>query len=146
MEIKIYNESNNPIPKYQTKGASGVDLYANLSESIELKSLERTTIPTGIYIEIPSGYEAQIRARSGLALRHGLALPNGVGTIDSDYRGEIKVLLINLGKESVIINHGERIAQMIFTKYERAEFKLVESKEALEETERDEGGFGHSGV
>src|SRR5690606_35029886 len=114
----------------------------NIAEPIVLKPLDRVLIPTGIYMSIPDGYEAQIRARSGLALKHGICLANGIGTIDSDYRGEIGVILVNLGKEEYIINKGDRIAQIVFLKYERVEFKEVDS---LDDTERGEGGFGHTG-
>ncbi len=143
MQIKVVKRNSFDLPSYKTKGAAGVDLKANVDEPITLKPLERSLIPTGIFIEIPDGYEAQIRARSGLAIKHGISLVNGVGTIDSDYRGEIKVILINLGNEDFIINNGDRIAQMVFLKYEKAEFKLVEE---LDETDRGEGGFGHTGL
>lgn len=143
MKIKIVNKSSNELPKYETSGASGMDLRANLDEPIILKSLDRTLIPTGIFIELPEGYEAQIRARSGLALKKGLSLPNGIGTIDSDYRGELKVIVVNLGREDIEINHGDRIAQMVIMKYERANVELVED---LNESERADGGFGHTGI
>lgn len=143
MKIKIVNKSSNELPKYETSGASGMDLRANLDEPIILKSLDRTLIPTGIFIELPEGYEAQIRARSGLALKKGLSLPNGIGTIDSDYRGELKVIVVNLGREDIEINHGDRIAQMVIMKYERAIVELVED---LNESERADGGFGHTGI
>ncbi|EFI42279.1 MULTISPECIES: dUTP diphosphatase [Peptoniphilus] len=143
MKIKIVNKSKNELPKYQTEGSSGMDLQANIEEPIVLKSLDRTLIPTGLFIELPNGYEAQVRARSGLALKKGLSLPNGIGTIDSDYRGEIKVIIINLGKEDVIINPGDRIAQLVIIKYERVELDIVNE---LNETDRESGGFGHTGV
>lgn len=143
MKIKVINKSKNELPKYETKGASGMDLRANLEEPIILKSLERALIPTGLFIEIPEGYEGQIRARSGLALKKGLSLPNGIGTIDSDYRGELKVIVVNLGRENIEINHGERIAQLVIMKYEKADIELVD---VLEYSERQEGGFGHTGV
>lgn len=143
MKIKVINKSKNELPKYETKGASGMDLRANLEEPIILKSLERALIPTGLFIEIPEGYEGQIRARSGLALKKGLSLPNGIGTIDSDYRGELKVIVVNLGRENIEINHGERIAQLVIMKYEKADIELVD---VLEDSERQEGGFGHTGV
>lgn len=143
MKIKILNKSKNNIPKYQTEGSSGMDLQANLDEKIVLKSLDRALVPTGIYIELPIGYEAQIRARSGLALKKGLSLPNGIGTIDSDYRGELKVIVVNLGKEDIEINHGDRIAQLVVIKYERADIEVVNE---LESTSRQDGGFGHTGV
>ncbi|RVU54167.1 dUTP diphosphatase [Anaerosphaera multitolerans] len=143
MKIKIVNKSKNDIPNYQTEGSSGMDLQANLENKIVLKSLERKLIPTGIFIELPVGYEAQIRARSGLSLKKGLTLANGIGTIDSDYRGEIKVIVVNLGKEDIEINHGDRIAQMVIIKYERADIEVVEE---LTVTTRQDGGFGHTGV
>lgn len=142
MKMKIVNKSNNELPKYETKGSSGMDLRAFLKEPIILKPLDRMLVPTGLYIELEEGYEAQIRARSGLALKQGLSLPNGIGTIDSDYRGELKVIVINLGKEDIIINNGDRIAQMVIMKYEKVNVQLVEN---LEDTERSDGGFGHTG-
>lgn len=142
MKIKIVNKSKFDLPKYKTEGSAGLDLKANISESIEIKPLERKLIPTGIYISIPKGYEGQIRGRSGLALNHGITLANGIGTIDSDYRGELKVILINLSKETYIINKSDRIAQLVFIKHEIAE--LIEVEE-LDNTERGSGGFGHSG-
>lgn len=143
MKIKIINKSKHPLPQYQTQGSSGMDLIANLDKKIILKSLERTLVPTGIYIELPQGYEAQIRARSGLALKKGLSLPNGIGTIDSDYRGELKIIFVNLGKEDIEINDGDRIAQMVIMKIERPE---IEEVEILGDTERSKGGFGHTGL
>lgn len=142
MKVKVVNKSKFHLPKYETEGSAGLDLKANIEEPITLKPLERALIPTGLYISMPRRYEAQIRARSGLALKHGITLANGIGTIDSDYRGEIKVILINLGNEPYTINTGDRIAQMVFMKYEKAEFELVDE---LDETERGQGGFGHSG-
>ena len=143
MKIKIINKSKHPLPQYQTQGSSGMDLRANLDKKIILKSLERTLVPTGIYIELPQGYEAQIRARSGLALKKGLSLPNGIWTIDSDYRGELKIIFVNLGKEDIEINDGDRIAQMVIMKIERPE---IEEVEILGDTERSKGGFGHTGL
>lgn len=143
MKIKIINKSKHPLPQYQTQGSSGMDLRANLDKKIILKSLERSLVPTGIYIELPQGYEAQIRARSGLALKKGLSLPNGIGTIDSDYRGELKIIFVNLGKEDIEINDGDRIAQMVIMKIERPE---IEEVEILGDTERSKGGFGHTGL
>ena len=143
MKIKIVNKSNNELPQYQTKGSSGMDLRADLKEDIILKSLERTLVPTGIYLELPEGYEAQVRARSGLALKKGLSLPNGIGTIDSDYRGELKVIMVNLGREDIVIQNGDRIAQLVIMKYERADIELVEN---LSDSERQDGGFGHTGI
>lgn len=143
MKVKIINKSKNELPKYETKGSSGMDLRANLDESLIIKPLDRVLVPTGIFLEIPEGYEGQVRARSGLALKKGLSLPNGIGTIDSDYRGELKVILINLGKEDIAIENGDRIAQLVFIKYERAQIELVDE---LSSTDRSQGGFGHTGV
>lgn len=143
MEIKIINESDNQLPAYETEGSAGMDLRASLTEPVSLKPLQRALIPTGLYIELPQGYEAQIRPRSGLAIKKGISLINTPGTIDSDYRGEIKIILINLSNETAQVHHGERIAQMIINKYEQATF--IEVNE-LSETERGEGGFGHTGV
>lgn len=143
MKIKIINTSDNPLPAYGTEGSAGLDLRAALTEPVMLKPLQRAMIPTGLYIELPKGYEAQIRPRSGLAIQKGLSLLNTPGTIDSDYRGEIKIILINLSNETAQVHHGERIAQMVINKYEHA--TLVEVEE-LSETERGEGGFGHTGV
>lgn len=143
MKVKVINESNNPLPHYSTEGASGMDLRANIEESIILKPMEIKLIKTGIRLEIPMGYEVQVRARSGLALKHGISLVNGIGTIDSDYRGEIGVILINLGQEDFLIENGDRIAQMVVMKYEKAEIELVEE---LGETGRNPKGFGTSGI
>ncbi|ERT65140.1 dUTP diphosphatase [Peptoniphilus sp. BV3AC2] len=143
MKLKIINKSKNENPSYATSGASGMDLRANLDEDLVIKSGEIELVPTGIFVEIPEGYEGQVRARSGLALKYGISLPNGIGTIDSDYRGELKVILINHGKEDFVIKNGDRIAQIVFIKYEKAELEIVES---LEDTERSEGGFGSTGV
>ena len=143
MKVKIINKSKNENPSYATSGASGMDLRANLDEDLVIKSGEIQLVPTGIFMEIPEGYEGQVRARSGLALKYGISLPNGIGTIDSDYRGELKVILINHGKEDFVIKNGDRIAQIVFIKYEKAELEIVES---LEDTERSEGGFGSTGV
>ncbi|SHI00090.1 dUTP diphosphatase [Sporanaerobacter acetigenes] len=143
MKLEIVNKSPFPLPNYLTEGSAGIDLYANIDESMLLKPLERILIPTGIHISIPTGYEAQIRARSGLALKYGITLANGIGTIDSDYRGEIKIILINLGQEDFIINSGDRIAQMVFIKYEKV--TLIEVNK-LDETKRGSGGFGHTGI
>ncbi len=142
MKVKILNKSSFSTPNYKTSGSSGIDLYANIENSITLNPLEPTLIPTGLYLSIPEGYEGQIRARSGLALKHGITLANGIGTIDSDYRGEIGVILVNLSKEEYIINKGDRIAQLVFIKYEKVELKEVDS---LDETLRGNGGFGHTG-
>ena len=143
MKIKIVNTSDNPLPLYETTGSAGMDLRAQLQEPVMLKPLQRALIPTGLYLELPDGYEAQVRPRSGLALKKGVTVLNSPGTIDSDYRGEIKVIMINLSNETTIINTGERIAQMIIAKYEKAVLKEVDT---INETERGEGGFGHTGV
>ncbi|MEN9447298.1 MAG: hypothetical protein RJA25_588 [Bacteroidota bacterium] len=143
MKLKIVNTSDNPLPQYETAGSAGVDLRAKLQEPVLLKPLQRALIPTGLHIELPEGYEAQVRPRSGLALKKGVTVLNSPGTIDSDYRGEIKIILINLSNETTIINTGERIAQMIVTKFERVTFKEVDE---LNDTDRGEGGFGHTGV
>ena len=139
MTIKIINKSPHPLPEYQTESSAGMDLNANLAESITLKSLERKLIPTGLFLELPSGFEAQIRPRSGLAIKNGITVLNAPGTIDADYRGEIGVILVNLSSENFTINNGDRIAQMVIAKYETAEWQEVNS---LNETERGEGGFG----
>lgn len=143
MELKVINKSKHPLPNYQTDGSSGMDLRANLDEKMILKPLDRVLVPTGLYFEFEKGYEAQVRARSGLALKKGLGLPNGIGTIDSDYRGELKVILINLSKEDVVIEDGDRIAQVVFMKIELPE--VVEVKE-ISKTKRSDGGFGHTGL
>ncbi|NLV75548.1 MAG: dUTP diphosphatase [Tissierellia bacterium] len=142
MKIKIVNKSPFPIPSYKTTGSAGIDLYANILEPVRLKPLDRALIPTGLYISMPEGYEGQSRSRSGLALKHGICLANGIGTIDSDYRGEIGVILINLGEKEYTINKGDRIAQMVFIKYEKVKFIEVDT---LDNTERGTGGFGHTG-
>lgn len=142
IEIKIINTSSNPLPTYATSGSSGMDIRANLDVPQSLKPLERAAIPTGIFIEIPQGYEVQVRPRSGLALKQGITVLNTPGTIDADYRGEIKVILINLSQEEQVIQHGDRIAQLVVQKVEQAVWKEVEE---LEVTERNAGGFGHTG-
>lgn len=142
MKINIVNKSNNPLPAYETSGSAGMDLRAFIEADIVLKPLERKLVPTGLFIELPEGYEAQLRPRSGLAFKHGISLPNSPATIDSDYRGEIKIALINLSNENFIVKSGERIAQMIIAKHERAE--LIQT-EILNETKRGEGGFGSTG-
>ena len=142
IQIKIVNTSANPLPQYATKGASGMDIRAALDIPLTLQPLERNLIPTGLFVEIPQGYEIQIRPRSGLAIKQGITCLNTPGTIDSDYRGEIKIILINLSAEEQVINPGDRIAQMIIQKTERAEFEQVE---ILNNTERAAGGFGHTG-
>jgi dUTP pyrophosphatase len=142
-KIKIVNKSDNDLPQYETAGSAGMDLRAMLTEPVIIKPLQRALIPTGLYIELPEGYEAQIRPRSGLAFKKGLSILNAPGTIDSDYRGEIKILLINLSNETSVVNTGERIAQMIIAKYERVGLDEVDS---LSDTERGAGGFGHTGI
>ncbi len=142
MKIRIVNHSKHPLPEYATILSAGMDLRANLEEAVVLKSLERKLIPTGLFIELPEGYEAQIRPRSGLAIKHGISLVNSPGTIDADYRGEIGVIMINLSKEDFVINDGERICQMVIAKHERAEW--IEA-DGLNSTERGTGGFGHTG-
>lgn len=141
MKVKI-KSNHNVLPKYETEGSAGMDLRAHLDAPFALGPGERVLVPTGLFIELPAGYEAQVRARSGLAIKHGIGLVNGIGTIDSDYRGEIKVPLINWGHEEFIVQDGERIAQMVIAKYERVEW---EEACELEETERGQGGFGHTG-
>jgi len=142
MKVKVINRSNHSLPEYKTQGAAGVDLCANIEQPITLSSLERVLIPTGLFLEIPNGYEAQVRPRSGLAFKKGIGVVNSPGTIDSDYRGEIKVILVNLSNEPVEINDGERIAQMVFAKHETASWVEVEE---LDESSRGAGGFGHTG-
>ena len=142
MTIRIINHSSNPLPAYATSGSSGMDLRADLKEPVVLKPMERTLIPTGLFVEIPEGYEAQVRPRSGLAIKQGITCLNTPGTIDADYRGEIKVILINLSVEEQQIVSGDRIAQLVFQQIARAEWVEVE---ALEQTQRGDGGFGHTG-
>ena len=143
MEVKIVNKSRHRLPEYQTALSAGMDLKANTSEPIVLNPMQRELIPTGIYIQLPEGYEAQIRPRSGLAAKYGITVANAPGTIDADYIGEIKVILINLSKEKFVINPGERIAQMVISKYEKIEWNEVSE---LEKTDRGEGGFGSTGI
>jgi len=143
MKIKIVNKSKHALPAYETAFSAGMDLRASLNESILIKPLERILVPTGLFIELPAGYEAQIRPRSGLAIKKGISLVNTPGTIDADYRGEIKIITINLSSEDFIIEDGERIAQMIISRHETAEWEEVEE---LNETSRGKGGFGHSGT
>ena len=142
MKIKIVNRSRHPLPAYATVQSAGMDLRANTEDPIVLQPMERKLIPTGLYIALPPGYEAQVRPRSGLALKHGITVLNAPGTIDADYRGEVGVLLINLSKEAFTVNDGERIAQMVIARHEQAELVTVE---ALDETERGAGGYGHTG-
>ncbi len=143
VKVKIVNKSNNDLPKYSTEHSAGMDMRAFLDEDVALKPLERFLVPTGLFIELPEGYEAQIRPRSGLAVKHGISIVNSPGTIDADYRGEIKVILINLSNDDFVIKSGERICQMIIQKYEKAEMIEVEE---LNESERGAGGFGHTGT
>ena len=141
--VKVINKGHQPLPAYATEMSAGMDLRANLEEPVTLQPMERKLIPTGLYIALPVGHEAQIRPRSGLALKHGVTVLNTPGTVDADYRGEVKVLLVNLSDVPFVVNDGERIAQMIVAKYEQVEFVEVE---LLDETERGAGGYGHTGV
>ena len=143
IQVKVVNKGHQPLPAYATPQSAGMDLRANIDDAITLHPMERRLIPTGLHIALPVGFEAQIRPRSGLALKHGLTVLNTPGTVDADYRGEVMVLLINLGDKDFVINDGERIAQMIIAKHETADFIAVE---VLDETERGEGGYGHTGV
>ncbi|MDR3062251.1 MAG: dUTP diphosphatase [Dysgonamonadaceae bacterium] len=142
MKVRIVNNSKHALPEYATSYSAGMDLRANLDESVILLPLERKLIPTGIFIELPVGYEAQIRPRSGLAVKHGISLVNTPGTIDADYRGEIKVIMVNLSNEPFAVNDGERVCQMVIARHERVDWEPTDS---LEETERGAGGFGHTG-
>jgi dUTP pyrophosphatase len=142
MKIHVINRSHHDLPAYATPGSAGMDLRANLTEPLTLRAGERRLVPTGLYIALPQGYEAQIRPRSGLALKSGISLLNSPGTIDADYRGEIGVIMVNLSQEDFEIHDGDRIAQMVIARYEQAEWQPADS---LDETERGEGGFGHSG-
>lgn len=143
LKIKVVNKGHQPLPQYATEQSAGMDLRANLEEPVTLQSLERRLIPTGLYISLPVGYEAQVRPRSGLALKKGITVLNAPGTIDADYRGEIGVVLINLSQEVFVVEDGERIAQMVIARHEQGLFETVEM---LDETERGEGGYGHTGV
>ena len=143
LKIKVVNKGHQPLPQYATAQSAGMDLRANIDEPIALKPLERRLIPTGLHIALPVGYEAQVRPRSGLALKKGITVLNTPGTIDADYRGEIGVVLINLSNEDFVVEDGERIAQMVIARHEQGEFVSVE---VLDETERGEGGYGHTGV
>ena len=143
IKVKIINKSGNQAPAYATESSAGMDVRANLSEPIVLQPMERVLVPTGLYIELPQGYECQLRPRSGLALKHGITLVNTPGTVDADYRGEIGVILINLSKEPFVINDGERICQMVVTRYSRVEW---EATDTLADSTRGAGGFGHTGV
>ena len=143
MKIEVVNCGHQPLPAYATEQSAGMDLRANIDHPIVLHPMERRLIPTGLHIALPAGYEAQVRPRSGLALKHGITVLNAPGTIDADYRGEVGVLLINLSQQDFVVNDGERIAQLVVASYEKADFIEVE---ALNETERGEGGYGHTGV
>ena len=143
IELYIINTSNNPLPTYQTKQAAGVDLMAFVEEPIVIEPMDRVLVGTGLYMALPNGYEAMIRPRSGMAFKHGITVINTPGTIDADYRGELKIALINLSKEAFTINNGDRIAQMVVNKYEQVAFKITDS---LDETERGAGGYGHTGI
>ena len=143
LKVKIVNRSNNPLPSYSTSQSAGMDLRASLNEPVTLQPLERRLIPTGVYIELPVGYECQIRPRSGLALKRGLTVLNTPGTIDADYRGEVGVILVNLSAEPQVIENGERICQMVVARHETVEWESVET---LDETQRGAGGFGHTGT
>jgi len=142
MQVKVINKSKNELPAYQTQSAAGLDLRADLDEPINLKPMQRMLVPTGLFMELPEGYEAQIRPRSGLAFKHGITVLNSPGTIDADYRGEIKILLVNLSDEAFLIESGERVAQMVIAKHEQIDWSLVDS---LEDSERSAGGFGSTG-
>ena len=143
VKIKVVNTGCQPLPAYATSQSAGMDLRANIESPITLHPMERTLLPTGIRIELPEGYEAQVRPRSGLALKHGITVLNTPGTIDSDYRGELKVLLVNLSNDDFVVNAGERVAQMVIARHETATWEEVE---VLDDTERGEGGYGHTGV
>ena len=142
VKIQIINKGHQPLPAYATPQSAGMDLRANIEGPVTLRPLERRLIPTGLFMALPAGYEAQVRPRSGLALKHGITVLNSPGTIDADYRGEIGVVLVNLSQEEFVVNDGERIAQMVIAKYENADFIEVET---LDDTERGTGGFGHTG-
>jgi dUTP pyrophosphatase len=142
LKVKVINRSDNELPRYETPLSAGMDVRANLTESIVLKPLERAMIPTGLFVELPAGYELQVRPRSGLAAKHGITVLNSPGTVDADYRGELKAILVNLSSEPFEIRHGERIAQYVVARHERVEWEQVEE---LSETERGAGGFGSTG-
>lgn len=143
MKVKVINQSKHPLPAYETKASAGLDVRANIDMPIELKPLERTLVKTGLFMEIPEGFECQVRSRSGLALKKGISVLNAPGTVDADYRGEVGVILINLSNETFIIEDGERIAQLVFAKVKQAKWKVAD---VLSETDRGEGGFGSTGV
>jgi dUTP pyrophosphatase len=142
VKVRIINESSNPLPKYATPGSAGLDIMANIDAPLSLRPMKRALVPTGLFIELPEGYEAQVRPRSGLAIKHGITCLNSPGTVDADYRGELKIILINLSDEEHIIRHGDRIAQMIVNKVETVEWEPVKN---IAVTSRNEGGFGHTG-
>jgi dUTP pyrophosphatase len=142
MQVKVVNRSKHSLPEYASTFAAGLDLRANLDADIELAPMDRILVPTGLFIQIPDGYEGQVRPRSGLAIKHGVTVLNSPGTIDSDYRGEVKVILVNLGNEKFIVKDGERIAQLIVAPHQQINWEAVEK---LDSTERNEGGFGHTG-
>ena len=143
IEIKVINKSRHPMPQYATPLSAGMDLRANIDSPVTLRPMERHLFPTGLYVAIPAGYEGQVRPRSGLAIKHGITVLNSPGTIDADYRGEVMVLLVNLGEEPFVVNDGERIAQLIVARYEQVTLVPTDS---LDATERGEGGYGHTGV
>lgn len=143
IQVKVINKGKQPLPKYATPQSAGMDLRANIEEAFTLKPLERKLVPTGLFISLPEGYEAQVRPRSGLALKHGITVLNTPGTVDADYRGEVGVVLVNLSNEPFTVEPGERIAQMVIAKHEQADFVVVEE---LDDTERGAGGYGHTGV
>lgn len=143
LDVKIINRSRHQLPSYATEGSAGMDVRANLDEPVTLLPLQRALIPTGIFLSIPAGYECQVRPRSGLSAKHGVTVANAPGTVDSDYRGEVKVILVNLSDTPFVINDGERVAQLVFARHERISWHSVES---LDDTERGEGGFGHTGL
>ena len=143
VKVNVINKGHHPLPAYATPQSAGMDLWANISQPVTLRPMERRLIPTGLYIALPQGYEAQIRPRSGLALKHGVTVLNSPGTIDADYRGELMVLLVNLSAEDFVVNDGERIAQMVVARHETVDFAEVSE---LDETERGAGGYGHTGV
>lgn len=142
VKVRVINQSNNPLPEYVTEGSAGMDLRANLESPVTIRPMERLLIPTGLFIELPLDYEAQVRPRSGLAIKYGLTCLNSPGTVDADYRGELKVVLINLSNEDHTILHGDRVAQMVVHKVEKVKWKEVKK---ISDTERGEGGFGHTG-
>ena len=143
VQIKVVNKGNQPLPKYQTVQSAGMDLRANIDAPVILKPLDRKLIPTGLHIYLPEGYEAQIRPRSGLTIKNGITIINTPGTIDPDYRGDVGVILVNISNEDFVVKPGDRIAQMVINKFEQAKFEVVEE---LDETERGEGGYGHTGI